>query len=137
MALLVRLSSKCECHRKEIRILDYVWVKKKHECDVSTLYLQAWSITYHSWLTFVMLLGACIIWMIPKSRELCLCLSPLLVVYGECLLIIQYVFGMNLKSELPTMVNGVKLDEVGLKTFPYPCLPLAVQVLYCTDCSVD
>jgi hypothetical protein len=67
--------------------------------------------------------------MIPKSRHLTLRLSPLLVFYGEGLLIIQYVFGMNLKHELPTEVAGVKLDEIGFKVFLYPCLQLAVQVL--------
>ncbi|CAC5396646.1 PIEZO1_2 [Mytilus coruscus] len=102
----------------------------KQSYVLALIAMMAWSITFHSWLTFVLLLGACIIWMIPKSRELTLCISPLLVVYGECLLIIQYVFGMNLKTELPEVVNGVKLNEVGLKTFPYPCLQLAVQILF-------
>ncbi|CAG2206956.1 FAM38 [Mytilus edulis] len=34
------------------------------------------------------------------------------------------------KKQLPEVVNGVKLNEVGLKTFPYPCLQLAVQILF-------
>ncbi|XP_071174524.1 piezo-type mechanosensitive ion channel component 2-like isoform X6 [Mytilus edulis] len=102
----------------------------KQSYVLALIAMMAWSITFHSWLTFVLLLGACIVWMVPKSRELTLCISPLLVVYGECLLIIQYVFGMNLKNELPEVVNGVKLNEVGLKTFPYPCLQLAVQILF-------
>lgn len=41
----------------------------------------------------------------------------------------QYVFGMNLRKELPTEVTGFKLDEIGLKVFTYPCLQLALQVL--------
>lgn len=89
--------------------------------------LQAWSITYHSWLTFVLLLAACFIWMVPQSRKACLVCSPAVVLYGEVLLIIQFVYGMNLK-ELPEESNGIKLDEIGLKKFKYPCLQLALQV---------
>lgn len=89
--------------------------------------LQAWSITYHSWLTFVLLLAACFIWMVPQSRKACLLCSPAVVLYGEVLLIIQFVYGMNL-TELPEESNGIKLDEIGLKKFKYPCLQLALQV---------
>ena len=89
--------------------------------------LQAWSITFHSWLTFVLLLAACFIWMLPQSRKCCLLCSPAIVCYGEVLLIIQFVYGMNLK-ELPEESNGIRLAEIGLKKFPYPCLQLALQV---------
>ena len=45
--------------------------------------LQAWSITYHSWLTFVLLLWACVLWMIPNQRAAMLRCSPFLVIYAE------------------------------------------------------
>ena len=95
--------------------------------DHTVLYFQAWSITFHSWLTFVLLLLACIIWMFPKSRHVCYVLSPFILFYAVCLLLMQFVFGMNL-SELPKEVNGIKLSDIGLKTFTYPCLQLALQV---------
>ena len=90
--------------------------------------LQAWSITYHSWLTFVLLLAACIIWMIPNSRRVILVLSPIILFYGICLLLIQFIYGMDLNKELPDESNGIKLSDVGLKKFQYPCLQLALQV---------
>jgi hypothetical protein len=34
---------------------------------------------------------------------------------------------MNLK-ELPEESSGIKLEEIGLKKFTYPCLQLALQV---------
>lgn len=68
------------------------------------LFLQAWSITYHSWLTFVLLLWASLMWMIPNQRRSMLRCSPYIVFYAECLLIAQYIFGMNLtEKELPTV----------------------------------
>lgn len=65
--------------------------------------------------------------MVPHSRKAYLLCSPIVVFYGEALLVIQFVYGMNLK-ELPEESNGIKLEEIGLKKFTYPCLQLALQV---------
>ena len=41
----------------------------KHGSYVLTLIvMMTWSITYHSWLSFILLLASCIIWMTPNSR---------------------------------------------------------------------
>ncbi|XP_061162541.1 piezo-type mechanosensitive ion channel component 2-like [Saccostrea echinata] len=101
----------------------------KQSYVLSLIAMMAWSITYHSWMTFVLLLAACFIWMVPQSRKACLLCSPLIVFYGEALLIIQFVYGMNLK-ELPEESNGIQLAEIGLKKFKYPCLQLALQILF-------
>lgn len=90
--------------------------------------LQAWSITYHSWLTFAFLLAACILWMLPNSRGWCLRTSPFVLAYAVLLLLAQYIFCMNLDNELPKMAGTYKLDEIGLKRFVDPCLNLALQV---------
>ena len=91
-----------------------------------------WSITYHSWLTFVYLLAACIIWMIPAKRHFCLSVSPLIVCYTEALLTINYIYGFNLtEDELPeTTDSGYKLEEIGLVKYEYPCVHLAVQLAF-------
>ena len=91
--------------------------------------MQAWSITYHSWLTFVLLLWACLIWITPFARWFCMVSSPYLVFYAECLLIIQYIYGMDLNdSELPVKHANFEYSEWGLKKFYYPCLHLGAQV---------
>ncbi|XP_060075477.1 piezo-type mechanosensitive ion channel component 1-like [Ylistrum balloti] len=102
----------------------------KQSYVLTLIAMMAWSITFHSWLTFVMLLSACFIWMFPSSRRVCLMLSPVIVFYGEGLLIIQYVYGFDLPDELPEQIGKVKLSEVGLQKFPYPCLQLALQLLF-------
>nr|UEE08537.1 putative piezo-like channel protein [Astacus leptodactylus] len=92
----------------------------------------AWSITYHSWLTFVLLLWACVLWMIPNQRAAMLRCSPFLVVYAELLLVLQYIYCMDLtEDELPSQVEAVNLGQIGLVKYPYlPCKPLLVKVLY-------
>lgn len=91
--------------------------------------MQAWSIVFHSWLSFVLLIAACLIWIVPKKRQLCLRCSPVVVFYAVCLITLQYIYGFKLNDEeLPIMVNGYNLNEIGLDKYDYPVGPLAIQV---------
>ena len=95
------------------------------------MYIQIWSITYHSWLTFVFLLAACFLWIMPKKESRCLRFSPVVVVYAECLLILQYIYGFDLTNEeLPDSLpgSGYRLDEIGLVKYSYPVFPLGIKV---------
>ncbi|KAK7084127.1 hypothetical protein SK128_022453, partial [Halocaridina rubra] len=98
----------------------------------TNIVMMAWSITYHSWLTFVLLLWACVLWMIPNQRAAMLRCSPFLVVYAELLLVLQYIYSMNLtEEELPTKGDAVNLGQIGLVKYIYlPVKPLLVKVLY-------
>ncbi|XP_071784673.1 piezo-type mechanosensitive ion channel component 1-like isoform X3 [Asterias amurensis] len=105
------------------------------QCYIAALILMmVWSITYHSWLTFVLLLWAIIIWIIPASttRTRTFYCSPLLVLYCEALLLIQFVYGLELNdTELPSETKGgVNLTEIGLIKFTDPCIPLGLQLVY-------
>ncbi|XP_042890369.1 piezo-type mechanosensitive ion channel component 2-like [Penaeus japonicus] len=96
----------------------------------TNIVMMAWSITYHSWLTFVLLLWACVLWMIPNQRAAMLRCSPFLVVYAELLLLLQYIYCMDLTdSELPSEMETVNLSQIGLVKVPYlACKPLLVKV---------
>ncbi|XP_020715968.1 piezo-type mechanosensitive ion channel component isoform X2 [Ceratitis capitata] len=99
--------------------------------------MMTWSIIYHSWLTFVLLLWANILWMIPNQRKAMMRSSPFIVCYAELLLIAQYIYGMNLKNdELPSKVDtaGINLQQIGLERpqehGTHPCVPLIVKTLF-------
>ncbi|CAM1300366.1 Uncharacterised protein PB.3432, partial [Pycnogonum litorale] len=94
--------------------------------------MMAWGITYHSWLTFVLLLWSCILWMVPNSRKACLYGSPFLVMYAITLLIIQFIYGLDLTdAELPQKIESVNLGQIGLVKYRHlPVLPLAIKILY-------
>ncbi|XP_076448756.1 piezo-type mechanosensitive ion channel component 1-like [Babylonia areolata] len=92
--------------------------------------MMAWSIMYLSWLTFVLLLVACLLWMLPNSRRASLVTSPLLVVYALGLLLAQYAFNMDLKPELPTMAGAMTIKEIGLVHFDTPPKDLAFHILF-------
>lgn len=87
-----------------------------------------WSITYHSWLTFVLLLWACLIWTVRSRQHFAMLCSPFLLLYGVALCSLQYVWAMDLTPELPTRLGFLSLEQLGLVHPKYPCLDLGAKV---------
>lgn len=81
--------------------------------------MMAWSITYVSWLTCVLLLWSCVLWMMRERRRYTLMSSPWLVAYGNLLLILQYIYSFTAVQEVPGVFP--KKDD--------PCRELASKVL--------
>ncbi|XP_032683429.1 piezo-type mechanosensitive ion channel component isoform X2 [Odontomachus brunneus] len=80
----------------------------------TNIIMMTWSIMYHSWATFVLLLWALILWMVPNKRASMMKCSPFIVFYATLLLLGQYVYSMDLNDqELPQEVNGVNISEIG------------------------
>uniref|UniRef100_A0A670I236 Uncharacterized protein n=1 Tax=Podarcis muralis TaxID=64176 RepID=A0A670I236_PODMU len=52
--------------------------------------MMVWSITYVSWLTFVLLIWSCVIWMLRNRRLYALRSSPFLVAYGNVLVVLNF-----------------------------------------------
>lgn len=96
--------------------------------------LQVWSITYHSWLTFVLLLWSCVIWMLRARQRFATLCSPFILLYGLALCCLQYVWAMDLETELPQHIGTMRLHQLGLDRAQYPCLRLGAMVrtvLFC------
>lgn len=94
-----------------------------HSCP-----LQVWSITYHSWLTFVLLLWSCLIWMLRARQRFAALCSPFILLYGLALCCLQYVWAMDLETELPQHIGTMSLRQLGLDRAHYPCLRLGAMV---------
>ncbi|XP_007937421.2 piezo-type mechanosensitive ion channel component 1 [Orycteropus afer afer] len=92
--------------------------------------MMVWSITYHSWLTFVLLLWACLIWTVRSRHQLAMLCAPFLLLYGLALCVLRYVWAMDLQHELPTRLGPVSLRQLGLQHSRYPCLDLGAMLLY-------
>uniref|UniRef100_A0A452FL14 Piezo type mechanosensitive ion channel component 1 (Er blood group) n=1 Tax=Capra hircus TaxID=9925 RepID=A0A452FL14_CAPHI len=88
--------------------------------------MMVWSITYHSWLTFVLLLWACLIWTVRSRHQLAMLCSPFILLYGLALCCLRYVWAMDLQPELPTALGPVSLRQLGLEHTRYPCLDLVM-----------
>ncbi|KAF7259523.1 hypothetical protein EG68_03142 [Paragonimus skrjabini miyazakii] len=100
---------------------------------VTLIAMMAWAVAYRSWLSFILLLSACILWISPNSRSACLYASPLIVLYAIVLILIQYVYCMNLTGEeLPQEVtpNGLQFSELGMQKWPNPVGALGLQITF-------
>ncbi|KAF8565390.1 hypothetical protein P879_05239 [Paragonimus westermani] len=100
---------------------------------VTLIAMMAWAVAYRSWLSFILLLSACILWISPNSRSACLYASPLIVLYAIVLILIQYVYCMNLTGEeLPQEVtpDGLQFSELGMQKWPNPVGALGLQITF-------
>lgn len=92
-------------------------LKQSYICAL--IAMMAWSITYVSWLTCVLLLWSCVLWMMRERRQYTLMSSPWLVVYGNLLVILQYIYSFQAVQEVPGVFPSK--DD--------PCRELASKVL--------
>ncbi|KAK9527367.1 hypothetical protein VZT92_013937 [Zoarces viviparus] len=74
-------------------------LKQSYICALISM--MAWPITYVSWLTCVLLLWSCVLWMMRERRRYTLMSSPWLVAYGNLLVIMQYVYSFPSIQEVP------------------------------------
>ncbi|TRZ12383.1 hypothetical protein HGM15179_014725, partial [Zosterops borbonicus] len=87
-------------------------MKQSYICAL--IAMMAWSITYHSWLTFVLLIWSCTLWMIRDRRKYAMISSPFMVFYGNLLLILQYIWSIELRNdELPQVSGFLKRKDPG------------------------
>ncbi|XP_030060451.1 piezo-type mechanosensitive ion channel component 1 [Microcaecilia unicolor] len=121
---------KAERHEEfsPFHILSHVVMKQSYICAL--IAMMVWSITYHSWLTFVLLLWACLIWIVRNRRQFAMLCSPFILLYGLSLCSLQYIWGMDLEPELPTKIGYMSLAQLGLMRAQYPCLNLGALLLY-------
>lgn len=92
---------------------------------------QVWSITYNSWLTFVLLVWSCVIWMIRDRRRYAMMSAPFLAVYGTLLLLLSFLSGLRLRRDelYPGLPHAVLVD-FDMAIYPAPCIHLGGKVLY-------
>ncbi|XP_016841730.1 piezo-type mechanosensitive ion channel component isoform X3 [Nasonia vitripennis] len=100
----------------------------------TNIIMMTWSIMYHSWTTFALLLWALVLWMVPNKRASMMKCSPFIVFYSTLLLLVQYVYSMDLtEAELPTIIHGIKMADIGFKKpSELSCWHLVVKCLFMT-----
>jgi hypothetical protein len=126
--------SESSLHHYRIRlVLQYlgrVFVKQSY--IISLIAMMSWSVIYHSWLTFVYLLLAIFLWLMPSSRTFCLKLSPIYTLYAEILLTAQFIFSLNIQLEIDRIEDRTFVDfnQIGFQRTRTPVFYLAVQSLF-------
>ncbi|XP_029376266.1 piezo-type mechanosensitive ion channel component 1 isoform X1 [Echeneis naucrates] len=121
-------ASSCQQTESPFFLLGKVVMQQSYVCAL--IAMMVWSITYHSWLTFVLLLWACLIWILRSRRHAATLCSPFILLYGLALCCLQYVWAMELQPELPNTVGTMSLRQLGLDRAQYPCLRLGAMLLF-------
>ncbi|XP_072374107.1 piezo-type mechanosensitive ion channel component 1 isoform X4 [Scyliorhinus torazame] len=127
-SLNLTATSKLRKSQSPLRDLGHLVMQQSYICAL--IVMMVWSITFHSWLTFVLLIWACLIWIVRSRRQLAMLCSPFILLYGIILCSLQYVWGMDLTEELPTKIGFMALTQLGLVRMEYHCLRLGVVLLY-------
>ncbi|XP_028308279.1 LOW QUALITY PROTEIN: piezo-type mechanosensitive ion channel component 2 [Gouania willdenowi] len=105
---------------------------QKHSYVSALIIMMVWSITYNSWLTFVLLVWSCIIWMMRDRRRYAMMSAPFVAIYGTVLLVLGFLSGLRLsRTELyPGLPPAVIVDFDLNRYHPAPCIHLGVKVFY-------
>ncbi|KAJ8337163.1 hypothetical protein SKAU_G00383830 [Synaphobranchus kaupii] len=101
-------------------ILNFI-MKQSYICAL--IAMMAWSITYVSWFTFVFLIWSCVLWIIRDRRRYAMLTSPFMVLYGDLVLVLQYIWSFETMGPIAGLFNVVKSGDV---PFPY----LASKMVY-------
>ncbi|MXQ79773.1 hypothetical protein E5288_WYG007108 [Bos mutus] len=105
-------------------------MKQSYICAL--IAMMAWSITYHSWLTFVLLIWSCTLWMIRNRRKYAMISSPFMVVYGNLLLILQYIWSFELPEikKVPGFLEKKEPGELASKRHDALISIVSFQILF-------
>ncbi|XP_071967175.1 piezo-type mechanosensitive ion channel component 2-like [Engystomops pustulosus] len=93
--------------------------------------MMVWSITHNSWLTFVLLIWSCIIWMTRDRRRYAMLSAPFLASYANILVVQNFFVGLNITQEelFPGIPTAVLID-FDLKPYAMPSTHLGLKIFY-------
>uniref|UniRef100_A0A8C2F651 Piezo-type mechanosensitive ion channel component n=1 Tax=Cyprinus carpio TaxID=7962 RepID=A0A8C2F651_CYPCA len=98
---------------------------------IALIITMVWSISYNSWLTLVLLVWSCAIWMLKDRRRFAMLSAPFLAIYGTLLLVVTFISQLHLNhiDIFPTLPKHV-LTDFDVYGYPVPCVHLAAKVSY-------
>eukprot|EP00118_Oscarella_pearsei_P024120 m.299204 g.299204 ORF g.299204 m.299204 type:complete len:2308 (+) comp40787_c0_seq2:130-7053(+) len=74
---------------------DITGIVRFHSWHISILAALIWSIVFLSWTSFVLLVWACIVWMVKESRTACFYSMPVLIIYTMALSVGQFIYSLE------------------------------------------
>ncbi|KAF4109184.1 hypothetical protein G5714_010257 [Onychostoma macrolepis] len=103
----------------------------KQSYFIALIITMVWSISYNSWLTFVLLVWSCVIWMLKDRQRFAMLSAPILAAYGTLLLVVTFISQLHLNhiDIFPTLSKHVLID-FDFYGYPVPCVHLAAKVSY-------
>ncbi|XP_039538846.1 LOW QUALITY PROTEIN: piezo-type mechanosensitive ion channel component 2 [Pimephales promelas] len=103
----------------------------KQSYIIALIITMVWSICYNSWLTLMLLVWSCVIWMLKDRRRFAMLSAPFLAVYGTSLLVVTFISQLHLKHvDIFPALPKVVLMDFDVYGYPVPCVHLAAKVCF-------
>uniref|UniRef100_A0A8R1DN93 Piezo TM1-24 domain-containing protein n=1 Tax=Caenorhabditis japonica TaxID=281687 RepID=A0A8R1DN93_CAEJA len=100
-----------------------------HSYSIALAAMMTWALLYHSIFGLILLIVTCILWILRDTRKSSFTMSPLLLMYIEFLLCLQYMLSMDIHSEIgdPRWLQFIGIQWISIPV--HALIILAVQTL--------
>ncbi|EFO87298.1 hypothetical protein CRE_25815 [Caenorhabditis remanei] len=98
-----------------------------HSYSIALTAMMTWALLYHSIFGLILLILTCILWIFRDTRRSSFTMAPLILLYIEFLLVLQYFLSMDIHQEIgdPAWMNFVGIE--------WATLPVHALIILCVQ----
>ncbi|CAA92444.3 Piezo-type mechanosensitive ion channel component 1 [Caenorhabditis elegans] len=98
-----------------------------HSYSIALTAMMTWALLYHSIFGLILLILTCILWIFRDTRKSSFAMAPIILMYIEFLLILQYFLSMDIHAEIgdPAWMNFVGIE--------WTTLPVHAVIILCVQ----
>uniref|UniRef100_A0A1I7TGZ8 Piezo-type mechanosensitive ion channel component n=1 Tax=Caenorhabditis tropicalis TaxID=1561998 RepID=A0A1I7TGZ8_9PELO len=98
-----------------------------HSYSIALTAMMTWALLYHSIFGLILLILTCILWIFRDTRKSSFTMAPLILMYIEFLLVLQYFLSMDIHKEIgdPAWMNFVGIE--------WATIPLHALIILCVQ----
>ncbi|CAI2350656.1 unnamed protein product [Caenorhabditis sp. 36 PRJEB53466] len=100
-----------------------------HSYSIALTAMMTWALLYHSIFGLILLILTCILWIFRDTRKSSFAMAPIILIYIEFLLVLQYVLSMDIHKEIgdPKWMEFVGIEWISVPV--HALIVLSVQTL--------
>ncbi|EGT39319.1 hypothetical protein CAEBREN_32206 [Caenorhabditis brenneri] len=100
-----------------------------HSYSIALTAMMTWALLYHSIFGLALLILTCILWIFRDTRKSSFTMAPLILIYIEFLLVLQYFLSMDIHAEIgdPGWMNFVGIQ--------WATIPVHALIILCVQVS--
>ncbi|EFO88420.1 hypothetical protein CRE_20137 [Caenorhabditis remanei] len=98
-----------------------------HSYSIALTAMMTWALLYHSIFGLILLILTCILWIFRDTRRSSFTMAPLILLYIEFLLVLQYFLSMDIHQEIgdPAWMNFVGIE--------WATIPVHALIILCVQ----
>lgn len=98
-----------------------------HSYSIALTAMMTWALLYHSIFGLALLILTCILWIFRDTRKSSFTMAPLILIYIEFLLVLQYFLSMDIHAEIG---DPAWMDFVGIQ---WATIPVHALIILCVQ----